>query len=69
MPADLKRFLGLLHGDEREAYENQMWDEFQLANPGSYDMRRFQEWYRNRLYSEEGLKMLAKQELFNKNRR
>lgn len=59
---DLKRFLKLLHGDAREAHENQMRHEFQVETGGSYDMERFQEWYRGRLYSEEGLKMLARQE-------
>ena len=50
-----------MHGDEREAHENKMWDEFQKENPGSYDMERFREWYRNRLYSPEGLKILEMQ--------
>lgn len=56
-----KRTLKLPYYDAREAHENKLWDEFQVGTGGSYDMDRFQEWYRKRLYSKEGLRMLAKQ--------
>lgn len=58
MATDLKKFLELLHGDENEVCENQLWHKFQVETRGSYDMDRFREWYRQRLYSNEGLEML-----------
>lgn len=43
---------------DRQAHDEQLWEEFQNESQGSYDMVKFREWYRKRLYSEKGLKLL-----------
>lgn len=43
------------------AHTEQLIEEFLKETGGSYDVRLFEEWYRKRLYSDEGLKMLNNQ--------
>ncbi|MBI2670332.1 MAG: hypothetical protein HYX20_04285 [Candidatus Yanofskybacteria bacterium] len=39
-------------------HDEQLFEEFLIESGGSYDMQKFSKWYRKRLYSEKGLKLL-----------